>query len=54
MPVYGTPEEAVRALGHVIRYAAWRREDRIAAGAGRIDADAVAAVLAHSLAAGGG
>ncbi len=26
VPVYGTPEEAVRALGHVARYAAWRRD----------------------------
>ncbi len=40
VPVYPTPEEAVRALAHAVRYAAWRR-----AGAGRaarltgIDAD---------------
>ena len=25
VPVYGTPEEAARALGHAARYAAWRR-----------------------------
>ena len=47
VPVYGTPEEAARALGHVARYAAWRR-----AGPDEppslpdVDADAVAAVLA--------
>jgi acyl-CoA synthetase (NDP forming) len=55
VPVYGTPEEAVRALAHMVRYAAWRR-----AGADEppvfadIDADAVSAVLARALDAGGG
>jgi acyl-CoA synthetase (NDP forming) len=55
VPVYGMPEEAARALGHVARYAAWRREgpDDPPALAG-VDADAVAAVLAHALEAGGG
>ena len=51
VPVYGTPEEAVRALGHAVRYAAWRREgpDEPPALAG-VDADAVSAVLAGALA----
>ncbi len=53
VPVYGTPEEAARALGHVARYATWRR-----AGADQppsladVDPDAVAAVLAGALASG--
>ena len=25
VPAYGTPEEAVRALAHAARYAAWRQ-----------------------------
>ena len=28
VPVYGTPEEAARALGHAVRYARWRRRRR--------------------------
>lgn len=55
LPVYGTPEEAVRALAHVARYAAWRRggadEPRPFDDA---DPDAVAAVLARALESGGG
>ncbi len=55
VPVYGTPEEAARALGHAARYAAWRRRDAdpppyLTA----IDADAVGALLAGALARGGG
>jgi acetyl coenzyme A synthetase (ADP forming)-like protein len=55
VPVYATPEEAVRALGHAARYAAWRR-----AGAddpqpfADIDPDVVAGVLAGALERGGG
>ena len=53
VPVYGTPEEAARALGHVARYATWRR-----AGPDEppslpdVDPDTVAAVLAGALASG--
>ena len=55
VPVYGTPEEAVRALGHVTRYAAWRRDGPDTPPAlEAVDADAVAAVLARALAGGGG
>ena len=55
VPVYGTPEEAVRALGHAVRYAGWRRRgpDVPPALAG-IDADAAAAEIARGLAVGGG
>jgi acetyl coenzyme A synthetase (ADP forming)-like protein len=55
IPVYATPEEAVRALAHVTRHAAWRR-----AGADHpprlndLDPDAVAAVCAQALEHGGG
>jgi acetyl coenzyme A synthetase (ADP forming)-like protein len=55
VPVYATPEEAARALGHVARYAGWRRED--ADEPPRFDdadPDAVSAVLARALASGGG
>jgi acetyl coenzyme A synthetase (ADP forming)-like protein len=55
VPVYGTPEEAVRALAHATRYAAWRRagvdEPPILPG---IDPDVVAAVLARALEGGAG
>ena len=55
VPVYATPEEAVRALGHVVRYARWRGEDADEPPVlADVDPDAVAAVLARSLAAGGG
>jgi acetyl coenzyme A synthetase (ADP forming)-like protein len=55
VPVYGTPEEAVRALAHATRYAAWRRagQDEPPALSG-IDPDVVSAVLASALEAGGG
>jgi acetyl coenzyme A synthetase (ADP forming)-like protein len=55
VPVYATPEEAVRALGHVARHAGWRRTGPdLPPELPDTDADAVAAVLAHSLAEGGG
>jgi len=55
VPVYATPEEAVRALGHVVRYARWRGEDADEPPVlADVDPDAVAALLARSLAAGGG
>jgi acyl-CoA synthetase (NDP forming) len=55
VPVFGTPEEAARALGNAVRYAAWRRAgaDPAPALAG-IDADAAAATIAEGLATGGG
>ena len=54
IPVYGTPEEAVRALGHVSRYAQWHREglDEPPVFAG-VDGDLVAGILADALGAGG-
>ena len=53
VPVYGTPEEAARALGHVTRYAVWRRAGPDEPPAlPDVDADAVAAVLAGALASG--
>jgi len=55
VPVFGTPEEAVRALAHVARRAAWLREGADAPPPLRdVDADAVAATLARALAAPGG
>jgi acetyl coenzyme A synthetase (ADP forming)-like protein len=55
VPAYATPEEAVRALAHAAGYARWQRaaaaEEAAPAG---IDADAAAAVVAESLAGGGG
>jgi len=55
VPVYGTPEEAAHALGHVTRYGAWRRrgpdEPPVL---DAIDAGAAGAVMAGSLARGGG
>ena len=55
VPVYGMPEEAARALGHVARYAAWRREDPDEPPAFEdVDGDSVAAILARALASGGG
>jgi acetyl coenzyme A synthetase (ADP forming)-like protein len=55
VPVYGTPEEAARALGHAVRYAAWRRRGpdeppQLDA----IDVDAAKAVLAGALVRGDG
>jgi acyl-CoA synthetase (NDP forming) len=55
VPVYATPEEAVRALGHATRYAAWRRAGadeppEIAA----VEPDVVSGILAHALDQGGG
>jgi acetyl coenzyme A synthetase (ADP forming)-like protein len=55
IPVYGTPEEAARALGHAVRYGAWRRRGPDEPPAlDAIDADAVKAVLAGALARGDG
>jgi acetyl coenzyme A synthetase (ADP forming)-like protein len=55
VPAYGTPEEAVRALAHAVRYAHWRRAasepGEVPAG---IDADAAAATISEVLAEGGG
>jgi acetate---CoA ligase (ADP-forming) len=55
VPAYSTPEEAVRALAHAAGYARWR------AAAGEplpeldgVDADAAAAIIAETLADGGG
>jgi acetyl coenzyme A synthetase (ADP forming)-like protein len=54
VPVYGTPEEAARALGHVARYAAWRHAGPDEPPAlPDVDPDTVAAVLADALARGG-
>jgi acetyl coenzyme A synthetase (ADP forming)-like protein len=55
VPVFGTPEEAARALGRAVRYGAWRRRGPDEPPSlDAIDADAVHAVLARSLARGGG
>jgi acetyl coenzyme A synthetase (ADP forming)-like protein len=55
IPVYGTPEEAARALGHAVRYGAWRRREPDEMPAlEATDADAVKAVLAAALARGDG
>ena len=55
VPAYGTPEEAIRALAHAVRYAQWQRTAvepaEVPAG---IDADAAAATIAEVLAEGGG
>ena len=55
VPAYGTPEEAVRALAHAVRYGRWRQT------AGEppeipddVDADAAEATIAEVLAEGGG
>lgn len=54
-PVYALPEQAVRALGHAARYAAWRREPL-----GRrpdlpgVDSTRARALVARALATGGG
>ena len=55
VPAFGTPEEAVRALGHAVGYGRWRRTaaepPEVPAD---IDADAAAAIIAEVLAEGGG
>jgi acetyl coenzyme A synthetase (ADP forming)-like protein len=55
VPAYGTPEEAVRALAHAVRYGRWRQTaaepPEIPAD---VDADAAAATIAEVLAEGGG
>jgi acyl-CoA synthetase (NDP forming)/GNAT superfamily N-acetyltransferase len=55
LPVYRSPEEAARALGHVAGYAAWRRRPADPPPAlDGVDPDAAAAVIARALARGGG
>jgi len=55
VPVYGTPEEAVRALGHAARYGAWRAEGPDDPPAfPDLDRDAVSGILARALGEGGG
>ncbi len=50
VPVYGTPEEAARALGHAFRYGAWRgRGPDEPPALDATDPDAVNALLAHAL-----
>jgi acetyl coenzyme A synthetase (ADP forming)-like protein len=55
VPAYGTPEEAVRALAHAVRYGRWRQTatepPEIPAD---VDADAAAATISEVLAEGGG
>jgi acetyl coenzyme A synthetase (ADP forming)-like protein len=55
VPAYATPEEAVRALAHAARYAAWRRAAAEPdAALDGVDADAASAIVAEALATGGG
>jgi acetate---CoA ligase (ADP-forming) len=55
VPAYATPEEAVRALAHAVRYARWREAAAEPPPAlDGIDADAASAIVAQSLAEGGG
>jgi acyl-CoA synthetase (NDP forming) len=55
VPAYGTPEEAVRALTHAVRYAQWQRAaSEPAEVPANIDADAAAATISEVLADGGG
>jgi acyl-CoA synthetase (NDP forming)/RimJ/RimL family protein N-acetyltransferase len=55
VPAYATPEEAVRALAHAAGYARWHASaHETPPTLDRIDADAAAAIVARSLAAGGG
>ena len=55
VPVYGTPEEAVRALGHATRYGAWRAEGPDDPPTlSDLDRDAVSGILARALGEGGG
>jgi acetate---CoA ligase (ADP-forming) len=55
VPAYGTPEEAVRALAHAVRYARWQHSasEPVEIPVG-IDADAAAATIAEVLGEGGG
>jgi acetyl coenzyme A synthetase (ADP forming)-like protein len=55
VPAYGTPEEAVRALAHAVRYGRWRHTaDEPPEIPSDVDADAAAATIAEVLAEGGG
>lgn len=55
LPVYATPEEAARALGHTARYAAWRsRGPDEVPDLDAVDSDAAAAIIARALGRGGG
>jgi acyl-CoA synthetase (NDP forming) len=54
-PVYALPEQAVRALGHAARYAAWRREPLgRRPDLGAVDTERARALVADALATGGG
>jgi acetyl coenzyme A synthetase (ADP forming)-like protein len=55
IPAYSTPEEAVRALAHAVRYARWREAaaEPVPELEGT-DTDAAAGIVAESLAEGGG
>ncbi len=52
VPVYGTPEEAARALGRAVRYAAWRRQEPDPLPPLGQDSDTVDATIAGVLARG--
>ena len=55
VPVFGLPEQAVRAVGHAARYAAWRREPLGSRPVlPEIDAERARAIVEVALAAGGG
>lgn len=55
VPAYDLPEQAVRALGHAARYAAWRREPLGSRpDLGNVDTAAARAAVRDALAAGGG
>ncbi|HET8951278.1 MAG TPA: GNAT family N-acetyltransferase, partial [Solirubrobacteraceae bacterium] len=55
VPLYRSPVEAARALGHVARYARWRdRQSDERPAAGGTDSDAAASVIAAALARGEG
>jgi acetate---CoA ligase (ADP-forming) len=55
VPAYGTPEEAVRALAHAVRYGHWRQTAADPPDIpSDVDPDAAAATIAELLAEGGG
>ncbi|HET6297667.1 MAG TPA: GNAT family N-acetyltransferase [Kribbella sp.] len=50
LPVYGFPETAVRALGHAVRYAAWRaRPQGVLPEVTGVDKDGARAIVRHYL-----